>query len=252
MPGATTARFVVCDFEMPIKLFMMPHTVPNRPTNGPVEPMVARMLVPRVMRCAAPASIRLNSEATRSLMPSWFIAFCERRISLTAAPTSSATSPLMPRKRSFASCKESVSRSARMFRRSVLRAPSISSALASQTDQVTTDAKARPIITALTMRSAAKNIPIGDKSCGSTGSGSTGTGAAVSGAATEGCAEAAGACDAAGGAVCTCAKVEVTLANAINAIVQRITAKQCVPCRAEEIAKVTIRAVSFRAQTPRG
>ena len=36
MPGATTARFVVCDFEMPMKLFMMPHTVPNSPTNGDV------------------------------------------------------------------------------------------------------------------------------------------------------------------------------------------------------------------------
>src|SRR5947207_1371158 len=26
MPGATTARFVVCALEMPMKLFMMPHT----------------------------------------------------------------------------------------------------------------------------------------------------------------------------------------------------------------------------------
>lgn len=33
MPGATTARFVVCAFEMPMKLFMMPHTVPNNPTE---------------------------------------------------------------------------------------------------------------------------------------------------------------------------------------------------------------------------
>ena len=47
MPGATTARLVVCEFEMPIKLFMMPHTVPNRPTNGAVEPMVASTPVPR-------------------------------------------------------------------------------------------------------------------------------------------------------------------------------------------------------------
>jgi len=41
MPGATTARLVVCDFEMPMKLFIMPQTVPNRPTNGAVAPMVA-------------------------------------------------------------------------------------------------------------------------------------------------------------------------------------------------------------------
>src|SRR6266481_1041259 len=38
MPGATTARLVVCSFEMPMKLFMMPHTVPNRPTNGAKAP----------------------------------------------------------------------------------------------------------------------------------------------------------------------------------------------------------------------
>ena len=42
MPGATTARLVVCAFEIPMKLFMMPQTVPNRPTNGAVAPMVAR------------------------------------------------------------------------------------------------------------------------------------------------------------------------------------------------------------------
>ena len=41
MPGATTARLVVCDFEMPMKLFMMPQTVPNGPTKGAVAPMVA-------------------------------------------------------------------------------------------------------------------------------------------------------------------------------------------------------------------
>ena len=40
MPGATTARFVVCAFEMPMKEFMMPQTVPNRPTNGEVAPIV--------------------------------------------------------------------------------------------------------------------------------------------------------------------------------------------------------------------
>ena len=39
MPGATTARLVVCASEMPIKLFMIPQTVPNSPTKGAVEPM---------------------------------------------------------------------------------------------------------------------------------------------------------------------------------------------------------------------
>src|SRR5712671_6197329 len=52
IPGATTARLVVCDFEMPMKLFMMPHTVPNRPTNGEVAPIVANKPVPRIVRDA--------------------------------------------------------------------------------------------------------------------------------------------------------------------------------------------------------
>lgn len=38
---ATTARLVVCVWAIPIKLFMMPQTVPNRPTNGEIAPIVA-------------------------------------------------------------------------------------------------------------------------------------------------------------------------------------------------------------------
>ena len=34
MPGATTARLVVCAFEMPMKLFMIPHTVPKQADEG--------------------------------------------------------------------------------------------------------------------------------------------------------------------------------------------------------------------------
>jgi hypothetical protein len=41
MPGATTAKLVVCAFDMPMKLFMIPQTVPNNPLNGAVAPMVA-------------------------------------------------------------------------------------------------------------------------------------------------------------------------------------------------------------------
>ena len=42
MPGATTARLVFFAAAIEEKLFMMPQTVPNRPTNGAVEPTVAR------------------------------------------------------------------------------------------------------------------------------------------------------------------------------------------------------------------
>src|SRR3974390_575969 len=65
MPGATIARLVVCDFEMPMKLFMIPHTVPNRPTNGAVAPIVASTPVPRLILRANAASRRqsLGDEA---------------------------------------------------------------------------------------------------------------------------------------------------------------------------------------------
>ncbi|MNE54307.1 hypothetical protein D3C80_1490780 [compost metagenome] len=49
IPGATTARLVVWVLAIPMKLFMMPHTVPNRPTNGEMAPMVARIPLPRPM-----------------------------------------------------------------------------------------------------------------------------------------------------------------------------------------------------------
>ena len=41
MPGATTARLVFLAAAIDWKLFMMPHTVPNSPTKGAVEPTVA-------------------------------------------------------------------------------------------------------------------------------------------------------------------------------------------------------------------
>ncbi len=70
MPGATTARFVVCSVEMPIKLFMMPQTVPNRPTNGAVAPIVARMPVASIICRPTPAPMPSKRRVTRSLRPS--------------------------------------------------------------------------------------------------------------------------------------------------------------------------------------
>ena len=54
IPGATTARLV--DFEPAIAWneVMIPTTVPNRPTNGPAEPIVASEAEPRLR--AAPVS----------------------------------------------------------------------------------------------------------------------------------------------------------------------------------------------------
>ena len=38
IPGATTARFVFCAIAIDWKLFIIPHTVPNRPIKGAVDP----------------------------------------------------------------------------------------------------------------------------------------------------------------------------------------------------------------------
>ena len=42
MPGATTTRLVLRLVAIDWKLFIIPQTVPNKPTNGAVEPTVAR------------------------------------------------------------------------------------------------------------------------------------------------------------------------------------------------------------------
>ena len=46
IPGATTARLVFCDIPIAVKLFIIPHTVPNNPINGAVEPTEAKKFRP--------------------------------------------------------------------------------------------------------------------------------------------------------------------------------------------------------------
>ena len=75
-----------------MKLFMMPHTVPNRPTNGATAPTVARIPMPRPMRRTAAASIRSNCQATRSLIPS---AARPRDFSISSSATASSR-PIAP------------------------------------------------------------------------------------------------------------------------------------------------------------
>ena len=70
IPGATTARLVVCSLEMPMKLFMIPQTVPNRPTKGAVAPIVARIPVVSV---SAPFTVRF---VTLNAAP--FVSFSSR------------------------------------------------------------------------------------------------------------------------------------------------------------------------------
>ena len=77
-----------------MKLFMMPQTVPNSPTNGAVAPMVARMPVPRIICRPAAASMRSSREAMRSFTPSGDMASADSRNSASAAPISAAAPSL--------------------------------------------------------------------------------------------------------------------------------------------------------------
>ena len=97
MPGATTARLVVCDFEMPMKLFMMPQTVPNSPTKGDVAPMVASRPMPSRIRRASARTISAKLEAARSLMPASLEMPADSRASrIAAASNDASTLPLAP------------------------------------------------------------------------------------------------------------------------------------------------------------
>src|SRR5229473_7322562 len=172
MPGATTARLVVCDFEIPMKLFMMPHTVPNKPTKGAVAPMVASTPVPRLILRPNAASMRSRRDAMRSLRPSRSMASAETRISAIAAATRSPAGA--GRSAAFAADNVSTPASAARALRARRLARAISIVFASQTVQVMTDATARPIMTAFTTQSADTNMPQGERSRGSAAAPTTG------------------------------------------------------------------------------
>ena len=51
---------------MPMKLFMMPHTVPNRPMNGVTLAVVARKLTRRSSRVASTVAARASARDSES------------------------------------------------------------------------------------------------------------------------------------------------------------------------------------------
>lgn len=160
MPGATTARLVVCDLAMPIKLFMIPQTVPNRPTKGAVEPMVASTPVPLLICRPLAATRRSRRKLTRSLMPSLPRAWADSSSSCWASSIKRWLRPsCWVRWASFSERACFRLRSSACKRRLAL---SSSMPLLSQMVQVSTEARARPIITPRTITSAFWNIPQGD------------------------------------------------------------------------------------------
>jgi hypothetical protein len=69
MPGATTARLVFLLLAIDWKLVMMPHTVPNRPTKGAVEPTVARKVSRRSSRSTSREMVTSMTFSTLSCRP---------------------------------------------------------------------------------------------------------------------------------------------------------------------------------------
>src|SRR5271167_419091 len=67
MPPATAERPVAFAVAMPLKALMMPTTVPNRPTKGAVEPMVARPLSMRFISAWTMATARSRPRLEASI-----------------------------------------------------------------------------------------------------------------------------------------------------------------------------------------
>src|ERR1700730_13460121 len=166
MPGATTARLVVCAFEMPMKLFMMPQTVPNRPTKGEVAPMVASRPMPNRMRRGPGPRDLAKGGAARSLTPLSEDVPADSRASRIAAARNADSTPVFDPSANCASASERDSPIVLSDLRSLPRDTDSSIILAMKMVHVTSEANASPIITAFTMTSADRNIDHGDRSRG--------------------------------------------------------------------------------------
>ena len=147
-----------------MKLFMMPQTVPNSPTKGDVAPMVASSPMPSRIRRASARTISAKLDAARSLMPASLEIPADSRASrMAAASSDDSTLPLAP----SANCASASDRASPILpsaARSLRWTTDSSIILAMKMVQVTSEAKASPIITALTRISADRNIDQGDSS----------------------------------------------------------------------------------------
>ena len=146
---------------------MMPQTVPNSPTKGAVEPMVARIPVPRRIRLPAWASTRSRIERVRSLTPAGpdrSSAGSDRWYSASAACAMKAAGSRRRASARLACSSEAASRMVRPDDRARARATATSPSLKTSTVQVRAEAAASRTITAFTTQWAARNMPQGDRS----------------------------------------------------------------------------------------
>ena len=161
-----------------MKLFMMPHTVPNRPTNGAVAPMVASTPVPLFMSRPAATSSRCQPRGDALLDAGLVVD--DRRTAAARARAASISVGRMPRRaptRAQASASDRSEPIASIASRNRRERAHSSMFLASHTVQVTTEANTRPIMTAFTRMSADMNIDQGDRSRGSWAAPIAGSGA---------------------------------------------------------------------------
>ena len=112
------------------------------------------------------AAFAAKLDAARSLMPASLEIPADRRASCIAALRNEFRTPLFSPSAIWASASERASRILFRARRSLVCASDTSIIFAKKMVQVTSEAKARPIITILTRISADKNIDHGDNSCG--------------------------------------------------------------------------------------
>src|SRR6185436_4170217 len=109
MPGATMASVACCTPPSATKALMMPHTVPNRPTYGLVEPMVARLASPSSMRSSSLSWPTRMARRAPSNNWSGGMPLCLRRANSRKPNSKMLDMPVAPPRLSI--CRSSVVRS---------------------------------------------------------------------------------------------------------------------------------------------
>ena len=147
-----------------MKLFMIPHTVPNSPMNGDVAPTVASMPMPKRTRRDSERMISVKLDAARSLMPASLSMSDDWRSSLIAVATNVRMTLLSDASADEPSVNVRTLPAVFSARTSLRLAMSSSTNFAMKIVQVISDAKAKPAMIVCTTRLAERNIDQGDNS----------------------------------------------------------------------------------------
>src|ERR1700733_3217321 len=150
MPGATVASEVSCAWPIAAKLDMMPHTVPNRPTNGATEETTARLGSPPSERMRRSRAARaMASEMRDRNSPTVSPGMRRRTSSSPAATTPNSAWGISPPARAFRTA---------LRRRVTETLPSMIRT------QLHSEARKRTAMTAFPTRLASRKSPSGERS----------------------------------------------------------------------------------------